>query len=58
MVVNEDKYDAGSMHIVSNASCTTNCLVPLAKIINDNFGIEEGLLSTIHTETAIQKTVC
>lgn len=43
--------------IVSNASCTTNCLAPMAKIINDNFGIEEGLMSTIHAVTASQKTV-
>eukprot|EP00112_Aurelia_sp_Birch-Aquarium-sp1_P007551 Seg1823.5 transcript_id=Seg1823.5/GoldUCD/mRNA.D3Y31 product="Glyceraldehyde-3-phosphate dehydrogenase" protein_id=Seg1823.5/GoldUCD/D3Y31 len=57
MGVNEDKYDAGSMHVVSNASCTTNCLAPLAKIINDNFGIEEALMSTIHAVTATQKTV-
>nr|AHL38195.1 GAPDH [Cyanea capillata] len=57
MGVNEDKYDAKSMHVVSNASCTTNCLAPLAKIINDNFGIEEGLMSTIHAVTATQKTV-
>jgi len=57
MGVNEDKYDAGSMNVVSNASCTTNCLAPLAKIINDNFGIIEGLMTTVHATTATQKTV-
>jgi len=57
MGVNEDKYDASKMHVVSNASCTTNCLAPLAKIINDNFGIEEGLMTTVHATTATQKTV-
>ena len=57
MGVNEHKYDAASMHIVSNASCTTNCLAPLAKVIDDEFGIEQGLMTTVHATTATQKTV-
>ncbi|MBP3619787.1 MAG: type I glyceraldehyde-3-phosphate dehydrogenase [Clostridia bacterium] len=56
MGVNNDKYTS-DMKIVSNASCTTNCLAPLAKIINDNFGIESGLMSTVHSTTATQLTV-
>ncbi|KAI9223139.1 glyceraldehyde 3-phosphate dehydrogenase [Blastocladiella britannica] len=57
MGVNQDKYDPKSMHVVSNASCTTNCLAPLAKVINDEFGIVEGLMTTVHATTATQKTV-
>ncbi len=54
--VNLDKYEP-SMDIVSNASCTTNCLAPLAKVINDNFGIIEGLMTTVHATTSTQNTV-
>ncbi len=54
--VNLDKYDK-KMKVVSNASCTTNCLAPMAKVINDNFGIVEGLMTTVHATTATQKTV-
>lgn len=54
--VNHKKYD-GSANVVSNASCTTNCLAPLAKVINDKFGIVEGLMTTVHATTATQLTV-
>lgn len=54
--VNLDQYQP-SMKVVSNASCTTNCLAPLAKVINDNFEIVEGLMTTVHATTATQKTV-
>nr|CAP16641.1 glycerol 3-phosphate dehydrogenase [Suberites domuncula] len=57
MGVNETTYDPTNMHIVSNASCTTNCLAPLAKVVDDNFGIVEGLMTTVHAYTATQKTV-
>merc|ERR1712029_255028 len=56
MGVNEDSY-SNDMTVVSNASCTTNCLAPVAKVINDNFGIIEGLMTTVHAVTATQKTV-
>lgn len=56
MGVNHESYSP-NLHVVSNASCTTNCLAPLAKVINDNFGIEQGLMTTVHATTATQKTV-
>ena len=56
MGVNQEKYQS-DMTVVSNASCTTNCLAPLAKVINDNFTILEGLMTTVHATTATQKTV-
>ena len=56
MGVNNTEYDP-SMKVVSNASCTTNCLAPLAKVINDAFGIQSGLMTTVHSITASQKTV-
>ena len=54
--VNEKKYEKGTQ-FVSNASCTTNCLAPIAKVLNDNFGIKEGLMTTVHAVTATQKIV-
>ena len=54
--VNLNEYKA-DMNVVSNASCTTNCLAPMAKVINDNFGIVEGLMTTVHAATNTQKTV-
>ena len=56
MGVNQDAYSA-DMDIISNASCTTNCLAPIAKVINDNFGMTNGLMTTVHATTATQKTV-
>ncbi|MGC1306943.1 MAG: type I glyceraldehyde-3-phosphate dehydrogenase [Phormidesmis sp.] len=55
--VNHETFDPASDRIVSNASCTTNCLAPIAKVINDNFGLAEGLMTTIHAATATQPTV-
>jgi glyceraldehyde 3-phosphate dehydrogenase len=56
MGVNQEKYTK-NMQFVSNASCTTNCLAPIAKVLNDNWGIAEGLMTTVHATTATQKTV-
>jgi len=55
--VNEDKYDHEKHHIISNASCTTNCLAPVVKVLNDEFGIENGLMTTVHAYTNDQKNV-
>ena len=57
MGVNEKMYDKSKHHIVSNASCTTNCLAPVVKILNDNFGVKKGFMTTIHAYTADQKLV-
>jgi glyceraldehyde 3-phosphate dehydrogenase len=54
--VNHDQYDPAKDKIISNASCTTNCLAPVAKVINDAFGLEEGLMTTVHAATATQPT--
>jgi len=55
MGVNEDKYDPANHHVVSNASCTTNCLAPVAKVIHETFGIKEGLMTTVHAYTNDQR---
>ncbi|HHW70877.1 MAG TPA: type I glyceraldehyde-3-phosphate dehydrogenase [Clostridiales bacterium] len=55
MGVNEDKYDPANHHIISNASCTTNCLAPFAKVVNDEFGIVRGLMTTVHSYTNDQR---
>ena len=57
MGVNNETYDPGTDNIVSNASCTTNCLAPIVKVVLDNYGIEEGLMTTVHSVTATQPTV-
>ena len=57
MGVNHDRFDPAQDTIVSNASCTTNCLAPIAKVIDDNFGLAEGLMTTVHSMTATQPTV-
>ena len=54
--VNHESFDAGKHTVVSNASCTTNCLAPIAKVIHDAFGLEEGLMTTVHAATATQPT--
>src|SRR6185437_13403742 len=55
--VNQDKYDAAKHNVISNASCTTNCLAPVAKVLLDNFGIKSGLMNTIHSFTNDQVTL-
>src|SRR5437660_7598446 len=55
MGVNQDSYDPATMHVVSNGSCTTNCLVPVVKVLEDSFGIERGMMTTVHAYTADQK---
>src|SRR5699024_400498 len=53
--VNDDKYDPENHHIISNASCTTNCLAPFAKVLNDTFGVKRGMMTTIHSYTNDQQ---
>jgi glyceraldehyde 3-phosphate dehydrogenase len=55
MGVNEEQYDPSKHHVLSNASCTTNCLAPMAKVLLDNFGIEQGFMTTVHASTNDQK---
>jgi glyceraldehyde 3-phosphate dehydrogenase len=55
MGVNQDKYDPANHHLISNASCTTNCLAPAAKVVNDTFGIEQGVMTTVHAYTNDQR---
>ena len=57
MGVNDDTYDPETQHIISNASCTTNCLAPLAKVLDEAFGIESGLMTTVHAYTGDQNLV-
>ena len=57
MGVNETKYNPATEYIVSNASCTTNCLAPIVKVVLDNFGFSEGLMTTVHAMTITQPTV-
>ncbi|MFC9621520.1 type I glyceraldehyde-3-phosphate dehydrogenase [Streptomyces sp. NPDC056930] len=55
MGVNEEKYDAANHHVISNASCTTNCVAPMAKVLDENFGIVKGLMTTVHAYTNDQR---
>ena len=55
MGVNQDKYDPANHHVISNASCTTNCLAPFAKVLNEKFGIKRGMMTTIHSYTNDQQ---
>src|SRR5919204_303619 len=55
MGVNQQGYDASAHHVVSNGSCTTNCLVPLVKVLHDSFGVERGMMTTVHAYTADQR---